>query len=122
MNNPKFERKIDQKVVKPASDQALTSGYGVILAYHKDSNTANVQMTNKNSIEAGRIYNNVPCPTSIGVQGVAPAPGRPVFVDFHGTSDYMPIIVSIFNPYYYEIDNTTQNASVNNIPRYITST
>lgn len=105
--------------------QAISSGYGVVLSYDPASNTANVQMSKQDTSEMGQVYKNVPCPTNIGVQAVAPEQGRPCWVDFKGSgtsSDYFPVITTFFNHVYSIIDEPRQSPSVNNTPRYILGT
>lgn len=125
MNNPKFEKKVTQNIVKPAmyKSQQATTGYAIVLSYSAEANTACIQMSHPNSNVLGQIYQNVVCPTTIGVQGVSPGVGRPCTVIFKGGgngSDYFPIITSFFNHAYYSIDHPSQSTSVNNIPRFIT--
>jgi len=125
MNNPNFEKKVNQKIVKPGMIQGVTSGYGIVLSYDPNANTANVQMVKQNNPTMGQVYKNVPCPTTIGVQGVAPEMGRPCWVDFKGSgtsSDYFPVITTFFNHAYNQIDYPKQGPSVNNTPRYILGT
>jgi len=122
MNNPKFENKVKQKLIAPAANQSVTSGYAIILSYDSTTNTASVQMAEKKSPVAGAIFRNVPCPTSLGVQGVAPSLGRHCWVDFNGETDFYPVVTHLFNQAYDTIDYATQSSSVNNIPRYILGT
>ena len=122
MNNPKFEQKLKQKVITPNTNQQLTSGYAIVLSYDSQANTACIQMNQKKGSGLGQIYQNVVCPTNIGVQGVTPEPGRPCFVDFNGTTDFFPVITHFFNHVYNNIDYTKQSTSVNNLPRYILGT
>lgn len=81
MNNPKFEQKIKQNILNPQTRQSAeySSGYGFIIQYYPTSNTADVMMSQKDSVDTGTIYKNVPCPTNIGIQTVAPEPGRHCF-------------------------------------------
>ncbi len=125
MNNPNFEKKLNQKVVRPKMTQSVTSGYGIVLSYSSAANTANVQMVKQDTPEMGQVYKNVPCPTNMGVQSVAPEQGRPCWVDFKGSgtsSDYFPVITTFFNHAYNTIDEPRQSTSVNNTPRYILGT
>ena len=122
MANPKFENKIKQNIVAPNTQQRNMSGYAIVLTYNGNTNTASIQMGKPGSPGLGKIYKDVPCPTNIGLQGVAPELGRPCFVDFKGngnSSDYYPVITTFFNHVYNEIDFEKQNTAVNNIPRYI---
>ena len=122
MPNPKFESKVKQNIVNPHSDQRSRSGYAIVMSYDSVNNTANIQMSRPESPGMGQVYKDVPCPTTIGVQAVAPEMGRPCFVDFKGngnSSDYYPVITTFFNHVYSQIDYTKQTSAVNNTPRYI---
>lgn len=122
MANPKFENKIKQNIINPNNNQSSRSGYGIVIAYNSASNTASIQMGKPHGPGMGQVYKDVPCPTTIGVQAVAPEMGRPCFVDFKGggnSSDYYPVITTFFNHVYNKIDYTKQTQAINNTPRYI---
>lgn len=115
---PKFEEKIKEKIVQPAFDTSTTPGYGIIINYDAVSNTATVQMAQSGSGSIGAVLNNVPCPTSVGIQGVAPEPGRPCFVMYKDNISN-PVIVTYFNHKYAQIDYARQTQAINNTPRFL---
>lgn len=120
MNNmPKFEKKIKDNIITPARQQINTSGYGIIMNYDPGMNQATVMMSAMGSDFYGQMYHNVPCPTNIGVQVVAPEPGRPCFVNFKDNNDSYPVIVTYFNHVYAQVDFSRQTTATNNTPRYM---
>lgn len=125
MNTPKFNKKLQSKIVDPVQHQQITSGYAIVLSYDAEYNTANIQAVQKKGVARGKIYQNVVCPTNLGIQSTAPEPGRPCWVDFKSSgsgSDYFPVITHFFNHVYNQIDHQKNSVSVNNIPRYILGT
>lgn len=119
---PKFESKLQDKIAQPGIDQMAHDGYGIVLGFDSNNNTATVLMSNKGSDAPGQTYTNVPCPTSIGVQMVAPDRGRPCWIAFKDSSYQYPIITAFFNPIYSQIDYTKQTQSITTTPRFMFQT
>lgn len=116
---PKLTQSIKENIVQPHKDKQMQPGYGIIMDYDKLRNRATVLMSSAASDEVGEILKDVLCPTSIGVQGVSPEPGRPVWVVFKNGSITFPVITNFFNHAFDEIDYTRQYQANNAIPRYM---
>lgn len=121
-NLPKFEQKLADKIVAPTMGQTAHPGYGIILAYDTQNNTAQVLMANQGSEEPGEIFSNVPCPVYVGIQTVAPEKGRPCWITFKDSSYSYPVVTHYFNHAYNSIDYNRQNAAVNTTPRFMFNT
>lgn len=117
--HPKFEQKLTERVVQPQMEQTAQAGYGIVYEYDSFNNTATVVMANRGSDDVGDLYRNVPCPVQLGVQNVAPEPGRPCWVAFKDNSPNFPIIVTYFNHVYAEVDYQRQTKAVTTTPRYM---
>lgn len=118
-NRYTFEKKVKDNIVSPAIRQSSNGGNGVILAYDAQTNTATVLMSRPDSDEAGDILTGVLCPTQIGVQGVAPEPGRECWVAMRNGSTKMPIITTYYNRIYTKMDYNKQTKAVNPVPRFM---
>lgn len=119
-NLPKFERKVQDKLIQPQQEQEGHPTYGIIMMYDSTRNTATVLASGKGSDAVSDIYHDVPCPTQIGVQGVSPEPGRPCLLVFKDQSQAFPIVSNYFNHAYYEIDYQKQVRADNTTPRFLT--
>lgn len=113
-----FQDKIRKQVVDPAMRQAAAPRYGFVLSYNPIDNTASIALTSPGTDDLGEIFNNVPCPTSIGVQTVAPEAGRPCWVQWKDNNEAFPIITHFFNHAYTKIDYSKQTKAENNTPRF----
>lgn len=102
--SPKMKAKIEQEILLPKQVSENQPGWGFVTSYDATRNTARVIMSRPGSDQPGEIYNNVPCPVQLGIQGVAPEPGRPCWVVFKGGNFQYPIITHFFNYNYGEHD------------------
>lgn len=118
INNARFNQSIKQ-TISTASDQAALPGYGMILDYDANYNTATVVMAAQGSGGIGEVYKDVPCPTTSGVQQSAPTPGQPVWVVFKDNVQTYPVITNFFNHVYNKKQFLQQSRAVNNTPRFI---
>lgn len=115
--SPKFDKYVNDSIVRQ-NNFVPKSQAGVVLSYNPSKHSATVMLTGPTGQEIGMILKHVPCPVQLGVQGVAPEPGRPCWVDFQGQDDSMPIITHYYNPRYEQFDHQRQNLSKNGIPRF----
>lgn len=116
---PKFEQAIRENIVEANEAQKSLPGYGIILDYDPMYNTATVMMADPSSDLPGELFHDVMCPTNMGLQTVAPEPGRPCWVVFRNNSQAMPMITHFFNHVYHKIDYSRYTTSLNTIPRFM---
>jgi hypothetical protein len=119
MEYPKFEERLKDKLINPAAMQRERPGYGMVIDHDRAQNTATVLMAQPGSDQPGEYFTNVPCPIIMGVQMVAPEPGRPCWVVFKDGAENAPYISHYFNPSHEKNDFHQQYDVVNEIPRYI---
>lgn len=115
----KFDRKVTESIIKPHLRTMGEPGFGIVITYDQNSNTATVLMAQKGSDAAGEIYHNVPCPTTMGVQTVAPDPGRQCAVTFKNGNIGSPIITNFFNYMYEQFDYSKQNTAPAPMPYFM---
>lgn len=115
--NPKFDQHIDN-LMRQATQERAHPRYGVVMSYDSSDNTATVLLSAPDSDSMGDIISNVPCPVYMGVQNVAPEPGRPCWVAFKGHNDRSPIITHFFNHAFKQYDNVRQNTAKTSIPNF----
>lgn len=118
MSNSQFEDKIRRRIIEPAQQQICSPTYGLVLSFDAIENTASVLLANPGTDDHGEIYNNVPCPTQVGLQTVAPEPGRPCWVVWKDNTNVYPIITHYFNHVHARIDYMRQTQARNDVPRY----
>lgn len=116
---PKFQQRVQDQIVTPSQQQTNQPGYGIVMAYDRLTNTATVLMSQPGSDQWGEFYANVPCPTSVGVQGVGPEIGRPCWVIFADGTMSNPMITHYFNHIYEDIDFDRQNKAQDSMPRFM---
>lgn len=117
MKNVKFDQHI-QGQINQANHEKSTSRYGIIMSYNSDDNTATVLLSSPDSDSMGDLVRKVPCPVYMGVQNVAPEPGRPCWVIFKGERESGPIITHYFNHAYEQFDNGRHNTARMSIPNF----
>lgn len=101
---PKMKKRIQDEILLPKQVAECQPGWGMVTHYNATNNTAHVMMSRPGSDEPGEMYNNVPCPVNLGVQGVAPEPGRTCWVVFKSGNFQQPMITHFFNYNYTERD------------------
>lgn len=116
---PKFEQKIYERVVQPQLEQGAQPGYGIVMDYNAQENTATVLMSSRGSEDVDQLYTKVPCPVYMGVQSAAPEKGRHCWVSFKDNSTNYPVVTHYFNHFYSNIDYDRHNLAVNVTPRYM---
>lgn len=116
---PKLTKSIKENIVQAHAQQQAVPGYGIVMNYEPSTNTATVLMASPGSDQPGEIHKEVMCPTNIGVQSVAPEPGRPCWVVFKNNNIAFPIITNFFNHVYDQIDYTKQTKAVNPLPKFM---
>jgi len=117
--NPKFEGKLREQLIYRDDQQRAQPGYGMVMAYDPVENTATVLMSMPGSDQVGEYYHNVPCPTNMGVQVVAPEQGRQCWVVFKDGTPANPMITHYFNHAFKDIDQYRNGRAVNEIPRFM---
>lgn len=114
---PKFEKRQNQD--RSYTDMSQSSGReGVVMAYNEFKNTASVLMSLPKSEGFGAILEDVPCPTIMGVQTVAPEPGRMCWVAFKDSNERKPIITHYYNHAYFKYDYGIQRNANNLVPNF----
>lgn len=94
---------------------------GVVTSYNAFTNTATVVLSEADTDAVDEVITDVPCPTNIGVQNVAPDPGRMCIVTFKNGAITQPLIVSFFNHSFKKFDYMKQNRAGYTIPTYLMS-
>lgn len=92
---------------------------GVVSSYDRYTNTATVMVSAADSDAIEEILYKVPCPVLLGVQSVAPEPGRPCYVAFKGGNRNQALITHFYNHLYDETDYSRQNKANIALPSYL---
>jgi hypothetical protein len=92
---PKFDNKIQNQIDASKMRQSKMRP-GLIMQFDKKNNSATIILDDAFSGEIGNIVNNVPCPSSMGIQNVAPAPGTRCLVGFRDDNENNAYVVSYF--------------------------
>lgn len=92
---------------------------GVVSSYDRYRNTASVIISKPDSDEIDEILNNVACPVLLGIQSVAPTPGRPCYVVFKGGNRSQPLITHFYNHRYDQFDYGKQTAADIALPNFL---
>lgn len=111
---------IRENIVSVENRKNHTPTMGIILSYDRDTNMATVMTAMPGSFDTGEQYSHVPCPSNIGVQGVAPEPGRPCTLLFPYGNHANPIILNYFSPNYQKHDRDKQSRAQNELPHFMT--
>lgn len=120
VNYPKFDKKI-QDQIENFSFQQDKSRSGIIASYNHDSNTVNIILDNPNTGEIGSILNNVPYPSTQGVQTVAPLLGTRCVVMFRGRNESEPYIVGVYDALANLSNRMSKTRVKTGIPRFMVS-
>lgn len=117
---PKFEQR--QSRDQTYRDMARTQGReAIVIAYNSFKNTATVAMSQPKTDELGDIHRDVPCPTTNGIIGVAPDPGRACWVTFKDENERRPVITHFYNNLYEKYDYETATNAQSMTPRFYSS-
>lgn len=118
MQNYSLSNKINEQISN-ANRQESQPGYGIIMDYNEEDNTATVLLAAPGSDEPGQYFTGVPCPTMLGVQSVAPEMGRPCWVMFRDGAQRSPFISHYFHHSYQDMEYDQQYYAINNTPRFM---
>lgn len=116
--NPKLDKYIQNAMLQDRQSRTRDR-FGIIAEYNADTNMATVLMSDQFSDQINDVITNVPCPTNIGIQGVAPEPGRGCWVAYDGTSATAPYILSFTNLDYPKYDYMKQSVATTAVPKYM---
>jgi len=116
--NPKFTEHI-RKLIDQRELEKPRGRQGVIIDYNIEANTATVLLAASDSDLPTDIIKHVPCPTMLGVQPVAPEPGRLCWVAFRGASEANPVITHFYNHSYAKYDLDRQTNADTGVPRFL---
>lgn len=92
---------------------------GVVTSYNSFTNTATVVLSEADTDAVDEIITDVPCPTHLGLQQVAPDVGRMCTVVFKNGAITQPLIVSFFNHSFKTFDYMKQNRAGYTLPTYL---
>ncbi len=92
---------------------------GVVASFDRYTNTATVIVSASDSDVVEEILYKVPCPVLLGVQSVAPEPGRPCYVAFKGGNKNQALITHFYNHMYDETDYGRQTQADVALPSYL---
>jgi hypothetical protein len=95
---------------------------GVISSYDRYTNTATVMVSKPDTDEIEEILPNVPCPVLLGVQSVAPEPGRPCYVVYKNGNKSQALITHYYNHRYDHYDYFKQARAEVLLPSYLLNT
>lgn len=95
---------------------------GVISSYDRYNNTATVIVSRPDTDEVEEILRNVPCPVLLGLQSVAPDPGRPCYVVYKNGNKSQALITHYYNHRYDHFDYSRQTRADIAIPSYLLNT
>lgn len=99
--------------------QSMTGRLGVIAQYDEISNTATVLISGEQSDAIEDVLEHVMCPVTLGVQTVAPSPGRLCWVVFKNGNYSQPLISHYYNHRYSDYDYGKQTQANNGLPSYL---
>lgn len=118
IHNPKFDKHLRDKI-DIADNQRSKPRHGIVTAYDRENNTATVLLSDPTTDVPTDVLTNVPCPVMLGIQMVAPEPGRPCVVIFKGASESIPYITHFFNHRYGKYDYDRQTQSSTGVPNFM---
>lgn len=115
------KNKIDciRKEIRTEKAQYPNGALGVVTAYNRYDNTATVIISRPDTDEIDEVINKVPCPVLLGIQSVAPSPGRPCYVIFKGGNKTQPLISHFYNHRFGQYDYNLQSKSHVALPSYL---
>lgn len=116
--NNKMRQQVMDVITTDAQSKAQP-GWGIVLTYDALTNSATVLMSRPGGDDTGETYANVPCPVNMGVQGVAPEPGRSCMVTFKHGNSRLPVITNFFNYDYATTDRPRQAHAITPLPRFM---
>ncbi len=90
---PKFDDKLNSHISNNQLQQSKTRS-GTIMSYNKMNNTVVIVLDDRMTNQIGNIIKDVPCPSIMGVQSVAPTAGARCVVGFSDTNEKVAYIVS----------------------------
>lgn len=119
MIDPRKKRELDNRDYLIRQRENNPGNFGIVQTYDPATNTATVLMSAPDSDELGDLITNVPCPVTLGIQNVAPEPGRPCWVVFKGAqNDRKAMISHYFNHQFEKFDHPKLYNARSSIPRY----
>jgi hypothetical protein len=118
MQNHQLNNKVNEQITSSNKREARP-GYGIIIDYNEQDNTATVLLAEPSSDAPGQYFTGVPCPTMLGVQSVAPEIGRPCWVMFRDGLQSSPVITHYFHHSYQDMEYDQQYYAVNSVPRFM---
>ena len=122
MNNKKELDRSIAEVLRQERSQRPPGVLGVISSYDRYTNTATVIVSRPDTDEVEEILRKVPCPVLLGIQAVAPEPGRPCYVIFKGGNKTQALISHYYNHRYEDYDYEKQSPAHVSIPSYLLNT
>jgi hypothetical protein len=121
MNNLEIDKCINS-AIRRDNAQRPSGVLGVVSSYDRYTNTATVIVSRQDTDEVEEILQKVPCPVLLGVQSVAPEPGRPCYVIYKGGNKTQALITHYYNHRYSDNDYNSQNRAHVAIPSYLLNT
>lgn len=120
MFDPKTNEKLVNHHYLRDKTRNPSGSVGIIQSYNSQTNTATVLIASPDSDIPNDIMTDVMCPVQIGIQTVAPEPGRPCWIVYKGgVNDRKAMISHYFNHNYTSYDYTKQSVSRSAVPRYM---
>lgn len=118
VNYPKFDKKIQEHIENYNFQQPKTRS-GLITSFDIKTGTASVMLDNPHTGEIGSILNNVPYPSTEGVQTVAPLLGTRCIVAFRGRNESEPYVLSVYDSPNNMLKRHSKNNVRTGIPRFM---
>jgi hypothetical protein len=108
-----------RQAVNDNSQQMMSGRLGVISSYDEVNHTATVMISGEKTDVIEDILQNVMCPVTLGIQGVAPSPGRECWVVFKDNNISQPLITHYYNHRYSQYDYSKQTQANYGLPNYL---
>jgi hypothetical protein len=118
VNYPKFDQKI-QDQINVTNFQQPRSRPGIITSFDRMNNSATIVLDDHNSDLMGSVITDVPCPTTKGIQSVAPTIGTRCLVAFRDTNEARPYVIGFFEDTKRNMTYTMNNIVDTGVPRYM---
>lgn len=115
----KNQEKLQDTLLKDKYHKYNGGTFGTIVGYDINTNTATVVIEKQETNHIDQILYGVPCPTYIGVQMVAPEPGRPCWVVFKNGDVSVPLVTHYYNHMYHTYDHKKQTSTDSTIPSFL---
>jgi len=96
-----FRQALIDEVVRPVINSTPRLTVGIIMAYHKETNTADIYIVNMNCTMNTQVLTDVPVVLVNGLNHCGPYPGQRVLIDFIDGQYGSPVIIGVIERAYH---------------------